>query len=752
MFEFLFKYPTSVFSKGSFVLLGGWPVWLLAILIALTAAGLGWFLWQRRGTDALKGARGVAVWLMQTLLACLLLFLLWHPALSIATLKPQQNLIAVVVDDSSSMSLKDTDAGSRRDQAAKLLDGGLLKNLQDRFQTRLYKLSDVLARVEKTEQITAQGKATHLSDGLKQVVAESAGLPVGAIVLLSDGADNSGGIELETISAIRAQRIPVHTIGFGREKFSKDVEIVDVLVPVKALADSRVAAEVTLRQRGFAGSKARLTIRDHGKVLASRDITFKAEGAPQTEMLLFNAGPAGAKSPEISIDPLPGEENTQNNTVTRLVNVTNAKPRILYLEGEPRWEFKFLRRAVEDDANLKLVTMLRTSQNKIYRQGIDDPKELEDGFPTKIEDLFKYDAIILGSVAVAYLTPAQQELLKTFVDRRGGGLLFFAGRESLNDGGWGKNQLADLIPVNLPAGKTFERSPATVELTPVGRDSLICRLSEETNANLERWKKLPYLMNFQDVGTPKPGAAVLIDMTPKGTNKKLPLLVTQNYGRGRVAVFASAGSWRWQMLMPLEDKSHEMFWQQMLRWLVTETPTRVVASTSSNLLLDEGKVKFRAEVRDKAYAPAPDATVQANIMGPGGIAQSIELHPDPSEPGVYTGDWTAEQPGSYVTEVVGKRGDQELGRDVITFRREDGVAEHFHAEQNRELLDKLSAQTGGKYYAGDDAKKLPSEISYSEAGITIRETKDLWDMPILFLLALSLRGGEWLLRRRWGVI
>ncbi len=750
MFEFFFKYPASVFSKGSFVLLAGWPVWLLAVSMAGAAAGLGWYLWQRR--EALSSPRGIAVWVLQALLASLLLFLLWHPALSIATLKPQQNLIAVVVDDSSSMALKDTGSGSRRDQAVNLLDGGLLKGLQDKFQTRIYKLSDVLARVEKTEQIKGQGKATHLSEGLNQVVQESAGLPVGAIVLLSDGADNSGGVELETISAIRAQRIPVHTVGFGREQFAKDVEIVDVLVPSKALADSRVAAEVTVRQRGFSGSKARLTIRDAGKVLASRDITFKAEGAPQTEMLLFNAGPAGAKSPEITVEPLAGEENTLNNSVTRLVNVSSAKPRILYLEGEPRWEFKFLRRAVEDDANLKLVTMLRTSQNKIYRQGIDDPKELEDGFPTKIEDLFKYDAIILGSVAVAYLTPAQQELLKSFVDRRGGGLLFFGGRESLNDGGWGKNQLADIIPVNLPAGKTFERAPATVELTPTGRDSLICRLTEENTANLDRWKKLPYLMNYQDVGTPKPGAAVLIEMTPKGTQKKLPLLITQNFGRGRVAVFASAGSWRWQMLMPLEDKSHEMFWQQMLRWLVTQTPTRVVASTSANVLLDEGKLKFRAEVRDQAYAPASDARVQANILGPAGIAQSIDLQPDPSEPGVYTGDWTAEKPGSYVTEVVGKRGDQELGRDVITFRREDGVAENFRAEQNRELLEKLSAQTGGKYYSADAAKKLPNEISYSEAGITVRETKDLWDMPIVYLLAIALRGGEWLLRRRWGFI
>jgi hypothetical protein len=105
-----------------------------------------------------------------------------------------------------------------------------------------------------------------------------------------------------------------------------------------------------------------------------------------------------------------------------------------------------------------------------------------------------------------------------------------------------------------------------------------------------------------------------------------------------------------------------------------------------------------------------------------------------------------------VVEVSAHRGVEDLGRDVITFRRDDGVAENFHVEQNRELLEKLSSETGGKYYKPEDAKKLGKDINYSEAGITVRETRDLWDMPVIFLLLLMLRSGEWLLRRKWGVI
>ena len=103
MFEFLFKYPQAIFSRGTFVFASGWPVWLLWAAIAVAVVGLGALVWRRSGV----GLRAASVWLLQTVLASLLLFMLWHPALSVATLRPQQNIVAVVVDDSASMSIHD---------------------------------------------------------------------------------------------------------------------------------------------------------------------------------------------------------------------------------------------------------------------------------------------------------------------------------------------------------------------------------------------------------------------------------------------------------------------------------------------------------------------------------------------------------------------------------------------------------------------------------------------------------------------
>ena len=725
---------------------------MLGVLLFATAAGLALSIGLRmsQAAPSLRGWRASVIWLLQSSLVALLLILLWKPAISVAELKSQQNIIAVVVDDSRSMAISE-DGATRQSQAIKALQGGVLAELQKNFQTRLYRLDRHLSRISSLEELKASAPVTHIGDSLKQLTDETAGLPVGAIVLLSDGADNSGGIGLEAISAVRDRRIPVHTVGFGREQVPNDLEMDDANVVPRALANSRLAATVTFHQRGYAGRKSMLTVRDGQKILAAREVTLGADDKIQAETLLFNAGPAGAKQLQFSIEALPGEENRSNNAVFRLVNVESDKHRVLYVEGEPRWEYKFIRRAQEDDGIVQLVSMLRTTENKVYRQGIEDPKELAGGFPARAEDLFGYQALVIGSVEAGYFTPAQQELIKQFVDRRGGGLLLLGGRFALADGGWAASSLADLLPVALPNRKdTFRRDRATVELTPAGAESIICRLVEDPARNVERWKKLPYLMGYQQPGTPKLGAAVLAIMNAGG--QKMPLLITQNYGRGRVAVLATGGTWRWRMNLPLDDLSHEAFWRQLLRWLVSDTPGRVVASIPSPMLFDDGRIQLSAEVRDKDYLPASDTRVEAHILGPQGTAASVEFEPEPNTPGVFQAEWTAEKPGSYHTEVVAKRGDEEVGRDALTFERIDGVAENFHTAQNRELLQKLSAQTGGRYWRPQELSKLASEVPYSEAGITTRETKELWNMPAAFLLILLVPSTEWLLRRKWGVV
>jgi uncharacterized membrane protein len=772
MFEFFFKYPRSVYERGQFALLGAWPKWVLIVLILAAGAGLAWLIRSRLAQAApiVRSWRVWVIWSLQTLLAAILLVLLWQPSITVAELKPQQNIIAVMVDDSRSMAISE-DGSTREAQAIKALEGGALATLNRSFQTRLYRVDAVPARIDSLKDLQPAAPSTRLGDSFKQFSEETSDLPIGAVVLLSDGDDNSGGIEAEAINALRARHIPVHTVGFGREHPAHDVELDDAVVAPRALAGSRIAAKITLHQHGYSGLAVTLRVRDvssdQPKVLAARTITLGRDGNLQTETLMFNIGGAAARTLQISAVPLAGEENTANNTLTRVVNVGSDPRRILYIEGEPRWEYKFIRQAEQDDRMVQIVSMTRTSTNKVYRQGISNPKELADGFPSRPEELFGYQALIIGSVEAAYFSPGQQQLIHEFVDRRGGGLLMLGGQFALADGGWAASTaITDLLPTILPPESgTFHREAdpkngithTTAELASAGVDSIITRLVDDPAANAEKWKKLPYLMDYENPGTPKPGASVLADMiTPEG--RKLPLLVTESYGHGRTAIMATGGSWRWQMSSPLGDTAHDLFWQQLLRWLVSDTPGRVSASVPSQVLLDTGGVALTADVRDQEYNPVPDAKVEAHILGPSGVSAVVEMSPVPDNPGRFQGIWSAPKTGAYLTEITAQRTDpetrklQELGRDVLTFERLDGVAESFHTEQNRDLLERLASQTGGKYWKPSGLGQLAASIPYSEAGVTVRQTRELWNLPLIFVVLLLLRFSEWWLRRKWGIV
>ncbi len=733
------------------MLLGSWPKWALVAAILGAASSLAWLIWRGRPQPArsVRGLKTAAIWFLQSLTLAVLLLLLWEPAISVTALKPQQNIVAVVIDDSRSMAVND--AGKPREQAAlDILNNGLLQSLQRRFQVRLYRLGNGVERIQNLAKVQASDPATQIGKGLRQLADEAATLPVGAVVLLSDGADNAGGIDLDTMSELQRRRLPVSTIGFGKDQLTDDIELEGLDLPSRTLPGSRLQAVVTIRQNGFTNKRATLVITGGGSVLASKDIKLRA-GAEQRESVEFNAAKSGVQEIEARVDLLPGETNTRNNQLARVLSIDTTQKRILYVEGEPRWEFKFIRRAVEGDPALQIASMMRTTQNKFYYQGIQNQNELADGFPSKPEDLFEYQAIILGSVESAFFTTAQQQSIKDFVDRRGGGLLFLGGRYSLADGGYNIPPFSELLPVVLPArNDTFKREFVAAELTDAGRDSLICRIENTPEKSIDHWEVLPYLPNYQNPGAPKPGATVLARVNAGGN--RIPLLITQNYGRGRTAVFATGGSWRWRMQQPVGDTSQETFWRQLLRWTAGSTPSRVVVSTPNPRVQDDGRIDLRAEVRDKSYLPISDAAVEARVISPDGSAAVVLLRPDPLAQGIYSAQWTAPDQGSYVAEVTATRASAKLGSDVLTFRREDGQAENFHREQNRELLQKLAQQTGGQYYTPREAHRLPQEIAYSEAGITSREIRDLWDMPAIFLLLIALRSTEWLLRRRWGVV
>ncbi len=751
MFEFFFKYPLAAYRKGDWVFASGWPLWLLVLLAALAAGGLAWHA-QRSRSHLGQRARAV-VWALQALAAALALALLWQPALAVQSLKNRQNAVAVLVDASRSMALGENGV-SRLDRVRGALAESVVPALAERFSVRLYSFASAPERLAslRTEDLPSPGSTSAVGESVLQVLRESTALPLGALLVASDGTDNSGRLGRDLLAEIRKYKVPVHTIGIGRERIAGDLELADVTVAAKSMPRSRVSAQLTIRHDGEADRTTRITVRDGTGVLASKPLTLGSGQPVLREWIDFGAGESGVRNLTFAVEPLPGEEIVENNARRRVLDVPRRRRRILYAEGEPRWQYKFMRRAVHKDASVQLVTLLRTSTNKFYRQGVDTPQELEDGFPPESEELFAYDALIVGSFEAAFFTPKQQAAMRDFVSLRGGTLLMLAGPNGLGAGGWQHSELVDVLPVALGPGEdSFVREKAEVELTAQGRESLICRLDPDPARSAEFWAELPPIADYQRLGPLKPGAVALLNVRGGGRDPQ-PLLVRQNYGRGRAAIFATGGSWTWRMGLPSDDLRHHTFWRQLLRSLVSDTPGPVRLSSDRSNYADEHRVQLRAEVRDRAYELASGAEVSVVVTPESGDPRTVQLAPSPTERGIFEAEVAAEAEGVYRLEATAHLDEVRLGADTLHLRRESGVAEFFHPERTGSVLAQLAEQTGGRYWEVDELGSLPTEIGFSQAGIATREVLDLWDTPALFLLFIALRAAEWLVRKREGVI
>ena len=508
MFELLFKYSRTTFEQGEFLFASGWPVWLLVVASMVGIIGVGYSVLQRR--ESLSLGKLIALAAIQSVMLALVLVLLWQPALSSDRLRSEDNAVAMLIDTSASMSYGESEE-SRLQQAAAALNDGFLEDLAANFETRLYAFSEDSTTIDDLEQVPPPGTATHLGDAVLSVLREARASALGAVVLISDGADNSDELDSARLAEIAGFGVPVHTVGVGREFIPEDIELESVSLTTQVMAGSRVSAQVSIRHSG--SNTATLKVYDGDAILASEDLDLPNRNGVTTHWVDFDIGETGIKDLGFVMDAVPGERNTINNAQSRVLEVPEERRRILYVEGEPRWEYKFMRRAVEEDSPIRLASLLRTTPNKFYRQGIDDPTELENGFPEDRETLFDYDALIIGSFEAAALTPEQQEDIRAFVSERGGSLLMLAGLRGLADGGWHNSVVAEVLPVLLPDidAPTFLRWPAKASLTVDGEDSVLTRLDPDRDTNIELWEEMPDIADIQFLDELKPGAVALLE-------------------------------------------------------------------------------------------------------------------------------------------------------------------------------------------------------------------------------------------------
>ncbi|CAN5837960.1 glutamine amidotransferase [soil metagenome] len=754
---FLFKYPPRVFQRGDLALAPVVP----ALLIALVAAGsLALITVMYRRLRAVSSVDRVVLGTIRALSVLLVLACLMRPTVVLSSAVNQRNVLAILLDDSRSMRLRDVNGAQRLAAVQGVFadSSALMRRLGQRFALRTFRFAADAGPSAGVASLTGAGGRTDLAGALDVTRQDLTGMPLAGVVVVTDGADNGGGDLATTLLALRARRVPVYTVGVGQERFAHDVAVERVTVPPSVLAGSTTLIEAALAVRGTRGERTTVTVEANGRIVATEEVRLPDAGDGARVRLRVPPLAPGTYSLSIIARPLANEVVTENNAYHTILEVRPDPVRILYIEGEPRPEFAFLRRAVAADSSLDVVGLMRSADRKFLRLGVRDSLELVSGFPSKREELFKYRAVILGSIESSFFTGDQLRMLAEFVSQRGGTLLALGGRASLGEGGYSGTPMAEVLPVLLPsAGK--DSTPAValaIHPTASGLAHAALQLRETDAANSRRWDSLPVLTSVNKLGALRPGATVLLSGRPGGresTAQEVPVLAYQRYGRGVGAVLNVQDTWLWRMdaSMPVDDATHSTLWRQLLRWAAEGVPDQVEIAAVPARVAPGEPVSLRAHVTDSAFIDVNSASVLARVTSPSGRQLEVPLEWSLREDGSYTGRFIAEEAGVYRLSAEARRGRDTTRSAGGALLADDQGADVEQAELRTPLLRRIARETGGRYYPLAAAARIPEDAVYTEAGVTVRDPRDLWDMPAIFLILVSLMGAEWIYRRRRGL-
>lgn len=760
--RFLFGHEQAVFTNGRF----GFdvrPNILILVLIFLLVAVFIYFIYLRPRIRLSKGTTATLIALRVALLT-LMVTLLLRPVVVVSSVIPRSSYVAVVVDDSLSMKLHDAPGGATRLDTIKqtLLNTStgqtsFLNRLDQKFKTNLYGFSGGLSRLKDGNDLFGEGRTSDLAGALEETIKRSSGMPLSAIVLATDGASNVPSDIATTLRELRARDIPVFTIGVGDTARPLDAELTRINMPRRVLVGSRVNIETFVGLSGYNNTKVLLGVREDGRAIKTEEFNLRGNDTQAINLEITPATP-GVHRYTVEITPLDGEITVENNKQDALVEVIEGPLRLLHVEGEPRWELGKIRESLAlNEKNVILVSLQRTGENKFYRQGIGNQNELATGFPATEEELFSYDGLVIGSVEAGFFTADQLRSIEAFVARRGAGLLALGGRLSFDGGKYKGTTLDDLLPISLTGGPVDDANSFTPVykplLTAAGQAHPITRLYEDRGQNQKTWNELPPISVSQALTNVKPGATVLLEARKMdGAGAHIPLLVQQRYGRGQTLALTASDTWRWRMRMDSKNNAHETFWRQMLRYVVSGTPRQTEVSTAKDVYSLDDTINIVADVRDKKFNAAGDAQATARVTKPSGATVDVPLKfTTLNEANIYTGEFKADELGQHRIELVGQSaslGQLSANANVLV---SDLNREYYSAAQNSDLLKRIAEETGGKYYTPAQTQSLLDDLTYRQTPYSERVTKDLWDMPVNFLLLIGLLSAEWFLRKREGL-
>ncbi len=677
-----------------------------------------------------------------------------NPVLSYRQRKTVKGAVAVALDTSQSMSIADSVGGLERLDAARQLllrpPQEIVKRLQEKGEVVLYAFAQTaqpatLAEIHQMDR--ASGEATDLAAVLELIGRDAAQHRFVAAVLLTDGRSNA---RSDPLAALSGLRFPVHVVGLGQieDTRARRADIALLRADANPVATKDIASVVRVRfqQTGFSGGLFPIRMTEGGDVIASKTVAA-GDVTRQEAELRFTPRAIGVHTYEVAVPVQPGEAIAENNRLRFSVLVNETTFRVLYIEGGLRWEYKFLKRLLEQDPTLESRCMVRTGAEHFLTTGR-GAVTLQEGFPANLDELAKFRVAILGDLPRKFWTDAQLAMLERFVSEREGGILLLGGFETFCSGAYANSPLAKLSPADLVKSVAEPPAPGKkIALTALGRRSEILTGLERAVVQMDLGRHYP-------LGNVKAGAEVLLE-----TSDRRPLLVAHRYGKGRVAALATDGLWQGAFgpRRPGESTPAEQLWRQLIQWLggvqpgEKEEKGKVLVANTDRTYYEPGRAMVVAARVNRKALPGGKASVEARFTLDRREVGRVPLQSDAREI-EHVGSFDPPREGQYEIQVSLRSGNKDIEQVTLCATVGHPYRELEETTLNEPLLRAIAAQTNGRYFSVAEAGSLVEQIEREKTVRESRIEREWAASPAVFALFILLLSTEWYLRRRKSLI
>lgn len=721
-----------------------WTPWslLFSSVVLLVAAALCWAAWRRSGWH--RGVGGLEI--VRFSAVALGVWMLNQPEWVQAYRPQERPSIAVLWDASPSMQTRDVITGdatgapprTRSEAITPLIDTSLWHPLSDQVDVRLQAFPG------------GDAATTDLYAPLAQLADQDANLR--GVLLLSDGDWNEGPPPVQAASRLRLRGVPVFVVPVGSDVRLPDVELLSLDAPTFGVVGKSVRIPFSIESSLPRDYDTTVTLHTSDGETVAKEIRIAAMGRTN-QFIEWKPQSIGDYTVTMRVAPHADETLPDNNELAAPIAIRQEQLRVLLVESQPRWEYRYLRNALSRDPGVQLACLLfHPSLSKVGGGSSDYIKE----FPSGLDQLGQYDVIFLGDVGIGegQLTAEQCRLLRGVVEHQASGLVLMPGM-------YGRqltfldSDLDDLFPVVLDSAQPNgwgSRTPSQFALTETGRRSLLTRLADAQEENLEVWDGLPGFQWYAPVLRARAGSEVLcVHKDVANQYGRLPLLATRTFGAGKVLFMGTDGAWRWRK--GVEDRYHYRFWGQVVRWMayarnMAKGETMRLYHSPDQPQLRQNVV-LRATVMDHSGEPVQRGDVIARIIAPSGRAQSVRLSSSGEEWGAYTATFAGEEPGDHRITLSCRQTGATL---ESTFFVHGELAERIGRPARPEVLEEIARVTGGRVLDVNHLNQVVQAVTAIPEPPAVMRRVQLWSHPMMIAALTGLLGVFWVGRKMVGLI